>query len=129
MLKRLPKRVLLLSGILGLVVLVSLLLNLRYSSTTAQETTRSNLSEYIKSLYETDSNFYIGFVTPIGDDRGWEVPSRIEDDGTLIGVRDIAEIGTDFICIVERFTGFDEFWCVPFSNIAYINHYPMPSSE
>jgi hypothetical protein len=81
-------------------------------------------------LSESSSNsFYISFVSPIGDESGWQIPAPLEEGSPSSGIRQIAEIGEDFFCVVNSYNDRNEYVCIPFSNIAYIIHDPVSSAD
>lgn len=103
-------------------VLIYLLLSAMPSK--AQEQTR-NYASLLKGLTDRNVTVYIRFVSPTsGENIGWYIPDKLKEDEQEVGQRVLREIGDDYICVDEIGQGLTNVYCVPFSNISYINYYP-----
>ena len=87
------------------------------------EDSDARMRTLLQRLDDNGVSFVISFVMPIVTDTYWRLPGEIKDGGNIIGRRFIREIGDDFICIDEIGQGATDHFCVPFSNIAYIDYY------
>ncbi|MCB9450094.1 MAG: hypothetical protein H6672_01575 [Anaerolineaceae bacterium] len=84
----------------------------------------ASLQIYFQRLVDNDAIFTLFFATPVNGKQNWELPAQIENaEGGIIGRELIAEVGTDYICVDAIGQGFTTVTCIPFSNIAYIEHY------
>jgi hypothetical protein len=89
----------------------------------ADDNTR-NMAELLTSLSAQDVTLYLEFVHPVAGQAAWFVPDKITVDGQDAGQRQLKEIGTDYVCITENGIGLRNDYCIPFSNLAFVNFYP-----
>lgn len=97
------------------------------SSTLAEDVVGKTFEEYLTNLVDENYVIYVGFKEPFYEMNGVELPSDIMSDGQKVGTRKISTIGEDYLCLYRISTGNSEFICVPFTNIAFVQHYPVPS--
>jgi hypothetical protein len=90
-------------------------------SSTAQQNEISNMRVLLERLLvENDFSIEIRFISSVSAGRmSWIIPDYGQG-GT--GERYLSEIGDDYICAEEIGAALIQVYCVPFSNIAYINY-------
>ncbi len=104
------------------VVIVAFAPNISHGQAEATNTLKS----YLTNLRDSNTQVYIGLMTPIEENPGWAVPEDLTDTaGNVVGRRVIGEIGEDFVCIDSIGRGFTVTRCIPFTNIAVIRQ-PAP---
>ncbi|MEZ4670975.1 MAG: hypothetical protein R3E39_23985 [Anaerolineae bacterium] len=109
-------------AILGFVILAIIVSDNKVIAQSQNE--RQTFSDYLSYLDKERIPFYLGFDTPILGDSGWDIPDRYEENGVIYGGKRLSQIGEDFICIEEWGQGITTIYCIPFSNISSVQHYP-----
>lgn len=110
-----------------LVVLILTILVLALSTATMEikaQNKDARMRTLLQQLNADDASFLVGFTVPVTTYHYWQLPGDIEYEGNIIGRLLIREIGDDYMCVDDIGQGITTIFCVPFSNIAYIQHYP-----
>jgi hypothetical protein len=95
--------------------------NLRTS--VAQENDAS-MQDIFQQLMDNEASFFIRFAQPIigEEDRSWSIPYDYVRDDVIVGRRRLRSVGSDHICVSEQFHGYEDVWCIPYSNIAAVQY-------
>ena len=106
-----------------LVFMVALLV-LSTSTTSKADNNTQSMHELLTNLTAQNVTLYLEFIHPVAGQAAWFVPDKVTVDGQEVGQRRIKEIGSDYLCVTEGDIGLTNDYCIPFSNLAYVNYYP-----
>jgi hypothetical protein len=85
----------------------------------------SSMSLLLENLDSDGIPFVLNFVTPVSNEStAWLLPSDIEDEGNVLGHRQVREISDEYICVDQIGQGATDVFCIPFSNVAFISYNP-----
>ncbi|MEP7292512.1 MAG: hypothetical protein ABI835_12055 [Chloroflexota bacterium] len=110
-------------GIFALLMLIGALLTAS-RNIVADDDTPTGLPEQIHEFKDNWQIFTVWFVDPVNGDSFWDIPKSFEDDGNIVARRYLTKVGTEHFCVDQVNQGFTQSYCVPFSNIAYIEFLP-----
>lgn len=94
----------------------------------AQEGDKKNFAAYLQRLVDENYVISLWFANPVNGKDWWELPTALKDEnGVETQWERVKDIGEDYICIDQSGIGASFIFCVPFSNITFLEHYPAPA--
>ena len=111
-------------GASGMILAILAILSLLSFRLSLAQNKGYGLRDLIQHLVDNKMDIYLQFSHPTSEGRSdWTIPEDIEYEGKVAGRRVFEEVGDDYICAKEIGQGIINVYCVPFSNIAYVNYF------